>query len=95
MQSLTLTDGTRIRAGRADSQPAPVERAYAAHAGGGPDPRLGAPSPPCGRCSLRELARWLAREDRLADIAALRADMRLATVAQSQQLVRIADPLRI
>ncbi len=39
--------------------------------------------------SLRELARWLAREERLADIAALRADMRLATVAQSQKLVRI------
>ena len=40
--------------------------------------------------SLRELTYWLRRQADLNDIVALRADMRLGTVAQSQQLVRIA-----
>ncbi|MEJ2374949.1 MAG: hypothetical protein P8Y53_02150 [Pseudolabrys sp.] len=40
--------------------------------------------------SLRELADWLSHRADHADIAALRADMRLGTVAQTQQLIRIA-----
>ena len=40
--------------------------------------------------SLWELAHWLPRQADLDDIMALRADMRLGTVAQTQQLVRIA-----
>jgi YkoP domain len=88
-QSLTLTDGTPIRPG------VPVLNLHLWNEHMPPMPAAG---PTIGWArhahravdvSLRELARWLAREADLADIAALRADMRLATVAQSQQLVRI------
>lgn len=40
--------------------------------------------------SLRELACWLADRPELDDIRALRADMRIGTAKQSQQLTRIA-----
>ena len=88
-QSLALIDGTRIRPG------VPILNLHLWNA---PMPPMPAEGPTIGWArqahravdvSLRELARWLACEGDLADMAALRADMRLAAVAQSGQLVRI------
>ena len=88
-QALTLSDGTRIRPG------APILNLHLWNEHMPPMPADG-PTLAWARqahravgASLRELARWLPRQADHADIAALRADMRLATVAQSQQLVRI------
>jgi hypothetical protein len=89
-QTLTLADGTRIRQGD------PILNLHLWNERMLPMPPQG---PTVGWArqthravdkSLREMARWLARQPDHADIAALRADMRLRTVAQSQQLVRIA-----
>lgn len=89
-QTLTLADGTRIRQGD------PILNLHLWNEHMLPIPLQG-PTVGWARLthravdkSLREMARWLARQPDHADIAALRADMRLGTVAQSQQLVRIA-----
>ncbi len=88
-QALTLSDGTRIRPGdpilnlHMWNEHMPAMPAEGATVGWARQAHRAV------NTSLRELARWLARRADHADIAALRADMRLATVAQSQQLVRI------
>jgi hypothetical protein len=89
-QALTLTDGIRVGPGdpilnlhlwNEHMPPMPPE---------GPTVGWARQTHRAVDASLRELARWLARQADHADIAALQADMRLGTVAQSQQLVRIA-----
>ena len=92
-QTLTLSDGTRIRPG------VPILNLHLWNEHMPPMPRDGATvawARQTNRAvgtSLRELARWLAGQPDLADIAALRADMRLATGAHSRQLMRIATHL--
>jgi YkoP domain len=89
-QALRLTDGTRIRAGD------PILNLHLWNEHVPPMPWDGATVGWARQIhraidtSLRELAHWLARQRDHNDIAAVRADMRLGTVAQSQQLARIA-----
>ena len=89
-QTLMLSDGTRIRPGdpilnlhlwNEHIRSMPHEGATVAWA-----LRLSR----CVEISLRELAQFLPSRHDLDDISALRADARFGTVAQSQQLVRIA-----
>ena len=89
-QALTLADGTRIRPGD------PILNLHLWNEHMPPMPPDG-PTVGWARqmqrgidTSLRELACWLTEQTDLTNIAALRADMRLGTVGQSQQLVRIA-----
>ena len=92
-QPLTLADGTRIRPGD------PILNLHLWNEHMPPMPPHG-PTVAWARqahravdTSLRELARWITRQADHADIAALRADMRLATVAHNPQLARIAAHL--
>jgi YkoP domain len=89
-QSFTLADGSRIRLG---------DPILNLHLWNEQMPPMPADGPTVGWArqahravdvSLRELAHWLPTQPGLDDITALRADMRLGTVAQCQQLVRIA-----
>jgi hypothetical protein len=88
-QTLTLADGTRLRPGD------PILNLHLWNEHMLPMPAQG-PTIGWARqthravdCSLRELARWLVQQPDLDEIAALRADMRIGTADQTQQLVRI------
>lgn len=88
-ESLTLSDGTRVRLGD------PILNLHLWNEHIRPMPLRGA-TLGWGRqmhraleVSLSELACWLAHEPDLGDITAVRADMRIATARQSQQLTRI------
>lgn len=89
-QTLTLTDGTRIRPGDPILNLHLWNEHMLVMPPDGPTVGWARQTQRAIDTSLRELAHWLGRQADHADIAALRADMRLGTVGQSQQLVRIA-----
>jgi hypothetical protein len=88
-QTLTLADGTHLRPGDPILNLHLWNEHMLAMPAQGPTIGWARQTHRAVDCSLRELVRWLVQQPDLDEIAALRADMRIGTADQTQQLVRI------